>query len=137
MSIPTAITAGIQQARQLAVQTLTDVVEITREVTVEVDKWGSETPLANVVYTGPGLIQDVSTSRQTLTVKSAEVVHDTLGYVCKLPVEVDVQPGDWVKVTASLDPRHMGRSWRVLAVPTQGWDILHRCILDPDEGMHG
>lgn len=137
MSIPTTITAGIQQARQLAVQTLTDAVEITREVTVDVDKWGSETPLANVFYTGPGLVQDVSTSRQTLTVKSAEVVHDTLGYVCKLPVEVDVQPGDWVTVTASLDPRHMGRIWRVLAVPTQGWDILHRCILDPDEGAHG
>ena len=137
MSIPTTITAGIQQARQLAVQTLTDAVEITREVTVDVDLWGSETPLANVFYTGPGLVQDVSTSRQTLTVKSAEVVHDTLGYVCKLPVEVDVQPGDWVTVTASLDPRHMGRIWRVLAVPTQGWDILHRCILDPDEGTHG
>lgn len=137
MSIPPTITAGIQQARQLAVQTLTDAVEITREVTVEVDKWGSETPLANAVYTGPGLVQDVSTSRQTLTVKSAEVVHDTLGYVCKLPVEVDVQPGDWVTVTASLDHRHMGRCWRVLAVPTQGWDILHRCILDPDEGAHG
>lgn len=123
----------LEQARTAVTDLLTDMVLIERATTTtddldnDVDDWVE-------VYTGPGLVQDTATSRQgVVSIDAASRDVDALGYVCKVPVTVDVRKDDRVTVTASLDaPMHVGRSWIVLAVPTQAWALVHRCIIDPD-----
>lgn len=129
MSIP----ALVEQAREWALATLTDTVAITRDGEPTTDDLGTVIDGAPVaVYDGPGLVQDTATSRDPV-VQAGEQDVDALGYVCKVPVVVDPRPGDRVRVVESLDPRHVGRGWRITAVPTQAWAVLHRCILDVDE----
>lgn len=126
------VSSLLDDCRTLAGQLLADTVAITREAGVSEDEWGSEAPSEVAVYNGPGLVQDTATSRLPI-IKAGEEEHDALGYVGKVPVTVDVRPGDWMQVVESLDPKHVGRRWRVMAVPTQAWAVLHRCILDPVE----
>lgn len=126
------VSSLLDDCRTLAGQLLTDTVAITREGGVIVDEWGSETPSEVAVYTGPGLVQDTATSRLPV-IKAGEEEHDALGYVGKVLVVVGVRPGDWIRVLESLDPMHVGRKWRITAVPTQALAVLHRCILDPVE----
>lgn len=127
------IAADITEARALAVQTLTDTVELTRDGEAAYDELGTLTRATATVHTGPGLVQLEQSSARTVVVTAANQQVDAQGYVCKLPIDVDVRAGDVVRVTASLDPRQVGRRWRVTAVPTQAWSVLRRCTVDPIE----
>lgn len=128
------VSSLLDDCRTLAGQLLTDTVAITRDGEPTTDDLGTIIDGGPVtVYNGPGLVQDTATSRQGVVVQAGEQDVDALGYVCKVPVAVDVRPGDRVRVVESLDPRHVSRSWRITAVPTQAWAALHRCILDVDE----
>lgn len=123
----------LEQARAMVPTILTDTVTLSRADGVTETALGAEVPLIVDVWTGGGLVQDTATNRQTVVIADAATVdRDALGYVCKMPIEVDVRVGDWVTVTKSLDPRHVGRRWKVTAVPTQAWALVQRCIIDPD-----
>lgn len=125
------IDAILNRARHDVAALLTDTVTVSRQTGVITDQWGSTTPVTTITHEGPGLVQDTATTRQGVTVVVAETVRDLLGYVVKLPTDVDVRVGDVVQVTASLDARQVGRTWKVLAVPTQAWALLRRCPIDP------
>lgn len=127
---------ALDEARDAAALLLTDTVELWRpEEAVTVDELGTEHRSPGLVWpldgeTGRGLVQDTSTSRTELMVRAADAPTDTTGYAVKLPLDCPVQAGDEVRVTASLTAVHVGRSWRVMTVPTQGWQLLYRCPAD-------
>ena len=125
----------LAQARAAAALLLTDTVELWRPevAAVTVDELGTEHTTTGLVWTGAGLVQDTSTSRTELMVRAADAPTDITGYAVKLPLDCPVQPGDEVRVVGSLTPAHVGRTWKILTVPTQGWQVLFRCPADLDE----
>ena len=130
-----SIAAALEQACALALDVLTDTVTITRDGTITTDTLGTETAATVTVWAGAALVQAEAT--QPAWADSAGAPADVSRYVAKLPLDVDVRTGDRVQVTDSLDPRHVGRRWRVLHVPTQGWSVLRRCPVDLDEEAPG
>ena len=124
------IAAALEQARALALYVLTDTATITRDGTITTDALGTETAATVTVWTGAALVQAEAT--QPAWADSAGTPADVSRYVAKLPLDVDVRPRDRILVTASLDPQQVGRRWRILHVPTQGWSVLRRCPVDLD-----
>lgn len=127
------IADALDQARALAVHTLTDTVTITRQTGATTDSLGTETPTTITVWAGPGLVQRDAT--QPGTAMSGGQQADVSAYAVKLPVGCPVVDGDWVTVTASLTARHVGHRWRIGPVPTQGWAVLLRCPADAAGGV--
>ena len=129
----------LAQARAAVEQLFTDTVELWRpDSLVTVDELGTEHRSPGLVWpldgeTGRGLVQDTTTSRTELMVRAADAPTDITGYAVKLPLDCPVQPGDEVRVVGSLTPAHVGRTWKILTVPTQGWQVLFRCPADLDE----
>lgn len=117
--------------REWVERILTDHVTIERPDGVTVDDLGTETTAWRAVWTGPGLVQQEASTRRDTQVQAGGQDVDLTPYVLKCRHDRDVQPGDRVSVTASLDPRHVRRKWLILDAPTQAWTLLRRCPIDP------
>lgn len=136
------------QARQMHLQLLTDTGIVERQGIPTVDKLGTEHPLWRPVnfdptvdelgtehpvwepvdYALPMLVQHVTRLASGATSSAGEPVL-VVDHVAKLPMETDVQLGDRITVTASLDPANLGQ-WFVTEVELQGWAITRRVHLE-------
>lgn len=110
---------------------MTDTVRLTRIGPPTRDDLDTVVPgTKTVVYDGRGLVEP-QTDRSSQTVEAGGQNFDAHDYVAKLPVAVDVHVGDVVTVLDSEDPAAKGKSWTVMAVPTSGHAVQHRCPCDP------
>ena len=123
------IADALDQARALAVHTLTDTCTLTRPGAPVRDTLGQIVREPVTVATGvPCLVQRIGGTRST---DSAGLPVQPDGYVAKLPHNQTVEAGWTLAVTASLTGPLIGRSYVVTEAPTQGWSTARRVLLDP------
>ena len=119
----------LDQARQMHLQLLTDTGTVERQGAPTVDKLGTEHPTWEPVgHALPMLVQHV-TRLATGAISSAGEPGLVVDHVAKMSMDVDVQLGDRVTVTASRDPANLG-AWFVTEVERQGWAITRRVHLE-------
>ena len=122
------LTALVAQARELHLALLTDAATLARQGPPTVDDLGSEVPTWVEVADVPALVQHVSRLASGDGTSAGEHVL-VIDHVAKVPLETDVQDGDRLTVTASLDPANLG-DWFVSEVERQGWAITRRVHLE-------
>lgn len=122
------ITAIVEQARDLHVLVLTDTITVERLTGgVTVDDLGTETPAwapTHATATVPALVQAANVGEKPADSTGQPVTH--MEYVTKVALDTDVRHGDRITITASLDPRHVGKVVMVEADETQGLATVRR-----------
>ena len=120
--------ALVAQARELHGALLTDAATLARQGPPTTDDLGTEIPTWSDVADVPALVQHVSRLASGDGTSGGEHVL-VVDHVAKVPLETDVQLGDRITVTASLDPANLGE-WFVSEVERQGWAITRRVHLE-------
>lgn len=125
------VTSLVDRARALVSDNLlTDTGTIDRQGDPTVDPdTGEEIPSWQPVAADlPMLVQQVTRLATGQADSTGEPVLIS-EHIAKVDVDIDVQPGDRITVTASHDPDNLG-DWHVSEVERQGWAITRRVHLE-------
>ena len=129
------IAQALDQARAWVADAYTDRVRLERATgQFETDDLGARHPILATVYGdgdgAPGLVLYKPATRKVIGQAAGQDI-DVADYVVKLPFDAEPQADDICTVLNSLDPGHVGRRWRLLVVPSDGWLVQRRCPADP------